>query len=85
MVSHTAAFLPGGSEWIVLLLIAALLFGARRLPELGKNLGAGMREFKRSITGESEEKRAELPDRSATASVETNKPNEAASEKRSTE
>ena len=36
---------------VLLLLIALLLFGARRLPEIGKSLGSGMREFKDSVTG----------------------------------
>jgi sec-independent protein translocase protein TatA len=45
---------------VALLLIALLLFGARRLPEIGKSLGSGMREFKDSVSGDSE-KPAELP------------------------
>ena len=36
---------------ILLLLIALLLFGAKRLPEIGRSLGKGMREFKESVTG----------------------------------
>jgi sec-independent protein translocase protein TatA len=35
-----------------LLVILLLVFGAKRLPELGRSLGAGMRGFKESITGE---------------------------------
>lgn len=35
----------------VLLLIALLLFGGKRLPEIGRSLGTGMREFKDSISG----------------------------------
>ena len=35
---------------ILLLLIALLLFGAKRLPEIGRSLGSGMREFKDSVT-----------------------------------
>ena len=35
-----------------LVLILLLVFGARRLPEIGRSLGSGMREFKQSITGE---------------------------------
>jgi sec-independent protein translocase protein TatA len=35
---------------VLLLLIALLLFGARRLPEIGRSLGSGMREFKDSVT-----------------------------------
>ena len=50
---------------VLLLLIALLLFGARRLPEIGKSLGSGMREFKDSVSGESH-KPEEL-----TATVET--------------
>jgi sec-independent protein translocase protein TatA len=44
---------------VALLLIALLLFGARRLPEIGRSLGSGMREFKDSVTGS--DKPAELP------------------------
>ena len=35
---------------VALLLIALLLFGAKRLPEIGRSLGSGMREFKDSVT-----------------------------------
>jgi sec-independent protein translocase protein TatA len=45
---------------IVILIVALLVFGPRRLPEIGRSLGKGMREFKDSITGSSDEK-AELP------------------------
>lgn len=38
----------------LLLLIALLLFGAKRLPEIGRSLGHGMREFKDSVTGDHE-------------------------------
>ena len=37
-----------------LVLILLLVFGAKRLPELGRSLGTGMREFKQSVTGESQ-------------------------------
>lgn len=48
---------------IFLLLIALLLFGAKRLPEIGRSLGTGMREFKDSVTSSSDkvETRSELP------------------------
>jgi sec-independent protein translocase protein TatA len=45
---------------ILLLLIALLLFGGKRLPEIGRALGSGMRDFKDAITGESS-KAAESP------------------------
>jgi sec-independent protein translocase protein TatA len=38
---------------VLLLLIALLLFGGKRLPEIGRSLGSGMREFKDAITGNS--------------------------------
>jgi sec-independent protein translocase protein TatA len=43
----------GTGEIILLLLLALLLFGAKRLPEIGRSLGSGMREFKDSVTGNS--------------------------------
>jgi sec-independent protein translocase protein TatA len=43
----------GAPEIILLLLVALLLFGAKRLPEIGRSLGSGMREFKDSVTGHS--------------------------------
>src|ERR1700736_4310598 len=38
-----------------LVVILLLVFGAKRLPEIGRSLGSGMREFKDSITGESKQ------------------------------
>jgi sec-independent protein translocase protein TatA len=41
----------GFPELLILLLVVLLVFGPKRLPEMGKQLGRGMREFKDSITG----------------------------------
>ncbi|HEX6021621.1 MAG TPA: twin-arginine translocase TatA/TatE family subunit [Solirubrobacter sp.] len=41
----------GAPELIIVLVIALLIFGPKRLPSLGRQLGTGMREFKDSITG----------------------------------
>jgi sec-independent protein translocase protein TatA len=41
----------GPLEIVGLLLLALLLFGAKRLPEIGRSLGSGMREFKDSVSG----------------------------------
>jgi sec-independent protein translocase protein TatA len=38
--------MPGGSEWIVIILVAILFFGGKKIPELMKGIGKGMREFK---------------------------------------
>jgi sec-independent protein translocase protein TatA len=47
-------------EILILLLVMLLVFGPKRLPEMGRSLGKGMREFKESITG-NDDKPAEIP------------------------
>ena len=39
----------GGQEIIIILLLVGLLFGVKKLPGIGKSLGEGLREFKKSI------------------------------------
>ncbi len=41
--------MPGFPEIIVILIVVLLLFGAKRLPEIGRALGDGIREFKRAL------------------------------------
>ena len=43
------------TDAIVVLVVVLLIFGPKRLPDLGRSLGQGMREFKDSITGKSGE------------------------------
>ncbi len=43
----------GPMELIIVLVIVLVIFGPKRLPSLGRQLGSGMREFKDSITGKS--------------------------------
>ncbi|MFD2609586.1 twin-arginine translocase TatA/TatE family subunit [Deinococcus taklimakanensis] len=45
----------GPGELLIILLVALIVFGPRKLPELGKSLGAGLREFRRSTQGLKEE------------------------------
>jgi sec-independent protein translocase protein TatA len=48
---------------IVLLIVALLVFGPKRLPEIGRSLGRGMREFKDSVTGNDDKnEHLEIPD-----------------------
>ena len=42
----------GPGELIIVLVIALIVIGPKRLPEVGKSLGRGMREFKESLSGE---------------------------------
>jgi sec-independent protein translocase protein TatA len=37
--------MPGGSEWILIILVVLLMFGGRKIPELMRGLGRGIREF----------------------------------------
>ena len=46
-------------ELIVVLVIALIVFGPKKLPDLGRSLGSGMREFKNSVTSSGD--REELP------------------------
>lgn len=45
----------GPLEIIVVLIIALIVFGPKRLPELGRSLGRGIREFRGSVTGRFED------------------------------
>lgn len=48
----------GFGEIVVVLLIVVLLFGARKIPELGKGLGTGIRSFKEGLSGKAEDDKA---------------------------
>jgi sec-independent protein translocase protein TatA len=53
---------PGPLEIVIILVIVLLIFGPKRLPDLGRSLGSGMRNFKDSVTGKDEDdKPEELP------------------------
>jgi len=39
---------PGGIEWLVILLVVVLLFGAKKIPDLAKGIGSGIREFRKA-------------------------------------
>jgi sec-independent protein translocase protein TatA len=58
-------------EILLLLLVLLLVFGPKRLPEMGRSLGRGMREFKDSVTGhkmdDDDEQQVELTPTSTTA------------------
>ena len=74
-------------ELLILLVVLLLVFGAKRLPEMGRSLGKGMREFKDSVSGIDEPvstttptpTRVELP--SATAEPPTSDETEARAER----
>lgn len=49
----------GPMELAIVLIIALVVFGPKRLPELGKSLGKGIREFRGSVSGESHDEPAQ--------------------------
>ena len=63
------------TDLIVVLVIVLLIFGPKRLPQLGRQLGSGMREFKDGITGKSKSsedpERPEITQTSAASAPET--------------
>jgi sec-independent protein translocase protein TatA len=60
----------GPLEIAIVLVIVLLIFGPKRLPGLGKQLGTGMREFKESITGKDKDDADDERPRSARADAE---------------
>ena len=52
-----AALLPGGGEWIIILIIALLVFGGKKIPELMHGVGKGIRSFKEGMTGTDDQKK----------------------------
>ena len=50
----------GPMELIVVLVIALIVLGPKKLPEVGRSIGKGMREFKDSISGESDDREQPL-------------------------
>jgi sec-independent protein translocase protein TatA len=51
-----AMWTPGPLEIVIVLVIVLVIFGPKRLPDLGRSLGRGMREFKDSVTGKDKER-----------------------------
>lgn len=50
--------MPGGSEWILIILVVLLMFGGKKIPELMRGMGRGIREFndaKSNVKNEIEE------------------------------
>jgi len=48
-------------DLLVILLIAGIIFGAKKLPEIGKGLGKGIKEFKSALTGQDDEEVSAKP------------------------
>lgn len=64
----------GLPELLILLVVVLLVFGPKRLPEMGRSLGKGMREFKDSVTGSERDEPAALPTPGDTAAHAAHSP-----------
>jgi len=53
----------GPTELILIILIIVIIFGARKLPELGKSLGEGIKNFRKSISSKEKERPPDKPDK----------------------
>jgi sec-independent protein translocase protein TatA len=72
--------MPGSIGWqgaLLIILVLLLVFGPKRLPEMGRSLGRGMREFKDSLTGNSEDDELEKAELSPTPTTTTQASEEA--------
>lgn len=49
MTNLLLGFLPSGSEWIIIALVILLLFGGKKIPELMRGLGKGVKSFKDGV------------------------------------
>ena len=52
-------FTMGGTEWLIIALVILLLFGGKKIPELMKGLGRGVKEFKDASKEEKQENKEE--------------------------
>ncbi len=62
LVMNFLVFSPGPMEIILIVLIVVILFGGRKIPELMKGIGQGMKEFKKATKDEAAEDEKEKPE-----------------------
>ncbi|RXJ76306.1 twin-arginine translocase TatA/TatE family subunit [Arcobacter sp. F155] len=69
--------MPGGMEWVLIALVVLLLFGGKKIPELAKGLGSGIKNFKKAVKDDEEvastDKKDEIEKKDEEANVESKK------------
>ncbi|MGB0989393.1 twin-arginine translocase TatA/TatE family subunit [Halarcobacter sp.] len=69
--------MPGGMEWVLIALVVLLLFGGKKIPELAKGLGSGIKNFKKAVKDDEEvastDKKDEIEKKDEEAKVESKK------------
>jgi sec-independent protein translocase protein TatA len=72
--------MPGGTEWLLIALVVLLLFGGKKIPELAKGLGSGIKNFKKAIKDDEDEvvnKSDEIERKPSTTSTDKNETKQA--------
>lgn len=72
--------MPGGMEWVLIALVVLLLFGGKKIPELAKGLGSGIRNFKKAVKEDDEEGVVKTEEKIEDKKVETKPAETTASE-----
>jgi sec-independent protein translocase protein TatA len=65
--------MPGGQELLIILAIVVLLFGAKKIPELAKGLGKGIKNFKAEMKNDDEEEEIKTASAESPKKVESEK------------
>ena len=63
MKTPVLLFTMGGTEWLLIALVVLLLFGGKKIPELMKGLGKGIKEFKNASKGEEDNNHPDSEDK----------------------
>ena len=71
LVSPFLFSMPGGGEWFIILVVALLLFGGKKIPELMRGLGRGIREFNDAKSNVTKELEEGIKEKDATSSSST--------------
>ena len=73
--------MPGGMEWLLIALVVLLLFGGKKIPELAKGLGSGIKNFKKAVKDDEDEvaevKKSEKKKKKAETTVNKNETTQA--------
>ena len=73
--------MPGGMELVLIVLVILLMFGGKKIPELAKGLGSGIRNFKKAVKDDEDEvvqnKSDEIEKKSGTTTTEKNETKQA--------
>ena len=62
--------MPGGMEWVLIAFVVLLLFGGKKIPELAKGLGSGIKNFKKAVKDDEPE---EVVKSNSSEKIEDNK------------